>query len=151
MPWVITALDVVLEFCWGQLDNSIRTMKVWYRLACRRAQHSILGLGYTAVVSYVLSMKALRNKYHLVCAVSINSVLVKALTFCLSFISERQRVPTSRSAAYINVKRKARQRFGDICVVPVAPCRLHHHPDLAPSDHCFGIRAVEPIHPASSS
>ena len=93
----------------------------------------------------------MRNKYHLVCAVSINSVLVKALTVYLSFISERQRVPTSRSAAYINVKRKARQRLRDICVVLVAPYRLHHHPNLTPSDHCFGIRAVEPIHPASSS
>lgn len=77
-------------------------------------------------------MKALRSKNHLICAVSINSVLVKALTVCLSFISERQ-------------------RFRDICVVLVAPCRLHHHPDLAPSDHCFGIRAVEPIYPASPS
>jgi hypothetical protein len=65
-------------------------MKAWYRLARRRVQHSILGLSYAVVVLYVLSLKALRNKHHLLCTIGINSVLAEALTVCLSsFFSER--------------------------------------------------------------
>jgi len=126
-------------------------MKAWYCLARRRAQHSILGLGYTVVVLYVQSLKALRNKHHLLCTVSINSVLAEALTVCLSsFFSERQRVPASRSAAYVNAGRKARQRFRDICVVLAVPCRLYYHSGLAPRNHCFSIHVAEPVRPASS-
>ncbi|KUJ15092.1 uncharacterized protein LY89DRAFT_720488 [Mollisia scopiformis] len=84
VPWLLTALAVVIKLVWSMIDEQVRLVEPYYILSARHAKAQVLLLDYTGTTTIEMPFKALSDRRFLLLGISINSLLVEVLTVCMS-------------------------------------------------------------------
>ncbi|KAF2281519.1 uncharacterized protein EI97DRAFT_31720 [Westerdykella ornata] len=87
LPWLLTALAILIKLLWGTMNCNIRMLEPFHILSRRYAPARTLTLDYTGTNPIFLPFKALLNKHYLVALVGWGSILAEILTVCVSSFS----------------------------------------------------------------
>ncbi|KAF2267961.1 hypothetical protein CC78DRAFT_33059 [Lojkania enalia] len=92
LPWLLTALAIIVKLLFGTLNCDVRMLEPFYILSNRKAPAKTLTLDYNGTNPIFLPFKALLNKHYMVAMVGVGSILAELLTVVVSSLSVNGRM-----------------------------------------------------------